>query len=131
MLKLQIPFKSLMSHSIIHGVPINWLYSYHVTNNVWTTTKYTTLIRLWSLIVSRLRIMTYITIYNTLHSSLCNILKADQSSTNIYTIYKDSTWIWAVFFLFNFTLHSMYFIYYFILFIILHKLLIKKIIKSH
>ena len=82
----QIPSRSLMSLSMLRGVPINCLYGYPVTDNVWSAIKHSTL-HLGSIVVSGRRVVyTIITMritYDTLHNVLYSILIAAQYSINI------------------------------------------------
>jgi hypothetical protein len=82
----QIPSRSLMSLSMLRGVPINCLYGYPVTDNVWSAIKHSTL-HLGSIVVSGRRVVyTIITMritYDTLHNFLYSILIAGQSGINI------------------------------------------------
>ena len=78
--------RSLMSLSMLRGVPINCLYGYPVTDNVRSATKHSTL-HLGSIVVSGRRVVyTIITMritYDTLHNFLYSILIAGQSGINI------------------------------------------------
>ncbi|KAI5394653.1 hypothetical protein KIW84_061331 [Lathyrus oleraceus] len=78
----QIPSRSLMSLSMLRGVPINCLYGYPVTDNVGSAIKHSTL-HLGSIVVSGRRvvytIITMRTTYDTLHNFLYSILIAGQS----------------------------------------------------
>ncbi|KAI5441499.1 hypothetical protein KIW84_010829 [Lathyrus oleraceus] len=56
----QIPSRSLMSLSMLRGVPINCLYGYPVTDNVGSTIKHSTP-HLGSIVVSGRRVMALIT----------------------------------------------------------------------
>ena len=82
----QIPSRSLMSLSMLRGVPINCLYGHPVTDNVWSAIRHSTL-HLGSIVVSGRRVVyTIITMritYDTLHNILYSILIAGQSSINI------------------------------------------------
>ncbi|KAI5433740.1 hypothetical protein KIW84_020850 [Lathyrus oleraceus] len=79
----QIPSRSLMSLSMLRGVPINCLYGYPVTDNVGSAIKHSTL-HLGSIVVSGRRVeYTIITMritYDTLHDFLYSILIAGQSA---------------------------------------------------
>ena len=82
----QISSRSLMSPSMLRGVPINCLYGHPVTDNVGSATKHSTL-HLGSIVVSGQRVVyTIITMritYDTSHKILYGILIAGQSSINI------------------------------------------------
>ena len=82
----QIPSRTLMSLSMLRGVPINCLYGYPVTDNVGSAIKHSTL-HLGSIVVSGRRVeYTIITMritYDTLHNFLYSILIAGQSGINI------------------------------------------------
>ncbi|KAI5445156.1 hypothetical protein KIW84_013422 [Lathyrus oleraceus] len=82
----QIPSRTLMSLSMLCGVPINCLYGYSVTDNVGSAIKHSTL-HLGSIVVSGRRVeYTIITMritYDTLHNFLYSILIAGQSGISI------------------------------------------------
>ena len=88
----KIPSRSLMSLSMLRGVPINYLYGYSVTDNVASAIKHSTL-HLGSIVVSGRRVVyTIITMritYDTFHNILYSILIAGQSNIiitlNIHT----------------------------------------------
>jgi hypothetical protein len=82
----QIPSRSLMSLSMIRGIPINRLYSHPVTDNVWTATRYyTPTSRVHSGFRSKggihhLSLWEYLM---TFHNILCSILMVGQSDINV------------------------------------------------
>lgn len=82
----KISSRSLMSVNMFCEIPINYLYGRLVTDNVWSTIKYSTP-HLGSIVFS-VWMLVYATItmritYATLHNILCSILIAGESNINI------------------------------------------------